>query len=126
MSGEGPRDGKFTRKGEKHGSKLSPGERAKHWCAAAASAWPVVLGLIGLLGYTNADEIRQFIKPQPVPTPEDVHAIGSFEDQVLQSLDDIVIKLKRHDEDIARLGKRDVTDNAGLQAQIDQLKAWHE
>lgn len=119
-----PRDGKFTRKGEKHGRSLSPGERAKHWASACKEGWPVVLGLIGLLGYTNADEIRQFVKP--IPTPEDVHSIGNFEEQVLQSLDDIVIKLKRHDEDIARLGKKDVTDQAGLQFQIDQLKAWHE
>ncbi len=119
-----PRDGKFTRKGEKHGRSLSPGERAKHWASACKEGWPVVLGLIGLLGYTNADEIRQFVKP--IATPEDVHSIGNFEEQVLQSLDNIVIKLKRHDADIARLGKKDVTDQAGLQFQIDQLKAWHE
>ena len=39
-----PEDGKYTRKGEKDGAKLTPGERALNWAKAAA----VIVPLIGI------------------------------------------------------------------------------
>lgn len=120
-----PRDGKFTRKGEKHGRSLSPGERAKHWASACKEGWPVVLGLIGLLGYTNAAEIKQFVS-KPVPTVEDVTSTGNFEDQTRAALQSIKDKFKEQDQRLKDLEKRDVTDQAEIREEINKLKEWHK
>lgn len=88
-----PTDGRYTRKGERDGPRLTPGERAKNWAQAAVTAWPIVLPLLGLLGYTNADEISRFINGKdtlPVPTGEVVTptetTVDAWRAQAAQSL----------------------------------------
>lgn len=86
----------------------------------------MVLGLVGLLGYTNADEIKRFVAPKPVPTTEDITSTGSFEDQTRASLESIVTKFRETDARIDALEKRDVIDQAEIREEIGLLKRWHE
>ena len=37
---------------------MTPGERAKHWAGAFMTLWPAWVFVLGMLGYTNKDEIK--------------------------------------------------------------------
>ncbi|MDH3376160.1 MAG: hypothetical protein OEQ39_04220 [Gammaproteobacteria bacterium] len=61
MSKKKPPDNEYTRASDPQNKTLSPGVRAINWAKAATTAWPVVLGLAGLLGYTNKDHIEHWV-----------------------------------------------------------------
>lgn len=130
MAKQAPPDGEYTRQTDPQNKRLPRSERFKNYCASAGALWPVIIGLVGLLGYTNAEEIKGVFAPKPVPTPEDVHGIGTFEEQLLQSLEDIVAKLKRHDVMLATLEKQDNANQGDLVEMLRNLEAkvdkWHE
>lgn len=130
MAKQPPPDGVYSRRSDPQNKQLPKSERFKNYCASAGALWPVIIGLVGVLGYTNAEEIKGVFASKPVPTPEDVHSIGDFESQVLQSLEDIVVWLKRHDAVLTDLQKEDTVTRGDLMKQLQSLEVkvdgWHE
>ncbi len=130
MAKQPPPDGVYSRRSDPQNKQLPKSERFKNYCASAGALWPVILGLVGLLGYTNAAEIKSAFASKSVPTPEDVHSIGDFESQVLQSLEDIVVKLKQHDVLLSTLQKQDTNNQGELLNLLQKLEVkvdgWHE
>jgi hypothetical protein len=61
MTKRRPPDGEYTRSNDPQNKHLSPGERAINWAKAMTAGWPVVVGLVGLLGYTNKDEVMNWL-----------------------------------------------------------------
>jgi hypothetical protein len=60
------------------------------------TAWPVILGLVGLLGFTNAEKIKVAFKGTLEPVDGiSQPANGDFEQQVRDSISDIVRELKQ-------------------------------
>ena len=78
------------RKGEENGKRLTPGERAINWAKATAAAWPVVLGLVGLLGWTNSDYIMRAVNIQEADGKTEVQPGGmTFEETVAKFTQEI-------------------------------------
>lgn len=77
------------RKGEPNGQKLTPGERAKNWASAAVTAWPIMVTLLGLLGWSNAERIAQFALQEADGQTEVIPGGVSFEESVARHAQEI-------------------------------------
>lgn len=66
-------------------AKMTVGERAINWSKAAVTIWPVIVGLLALLGWTNSDHIMRALS---VPEPDGVTEVElgglTFEDMVVK------------------------------------------
>lgn len=110
-------------------SKLTPGERAKHWADALMKVWPVLLVLLGTLGYTNKDEIRGLF----IVTDEGAGLVelSPFEHYMQTELERLegMIEVLKADTHIAidglgaKLAKRDSVNYQSLDKEIDALQA---
>jgi hypothetical protein len=109
--------------------RLSPGERAQNWATALVTLWPVIVALIGLLGYTNRDHIRNMLTEADGKT--EIDATGpTFEAQVKKFSEEVRAELIRIEQNSAAIRRQmensDRETLESLQAQIDALKKWHE
>ena len=130
MSKTPPPDGVYSRRSDPKNASLTAGERAINWAKAMTTAWPVILGLIGLLGFTNAERIRTVFKGTLEPV-DGIHqpapANANFEEQVRTSIADIVAELKRQKGKDAQLQSQlqsqDTENYESLQSMIDITRA---
>ena len=110
------------RAGEKKGRKLSPGERAKNWASAAVTLWPILVFLLGLLGYTNADKIPGFAETEIVN--------NNLENEFTQFSRETVARLNRLEKQIKNIQTGSKTGDSSLRDELEQLRAevraWHE
>ena len=106
---EKPKDGKYTRKGEADGKKLSPGERAINWAKALA----IVVPLLGI-GAVAKDPVTKYFKPLPNPEGEVSSIIeGGFEAPVREHVRTNNEKMHAIEARIEKLeGVRKSTDSA--------------
>ena len=103
------------RKGESQGPRLSPGERAKHWAQAAVTAWPIMLPLLGVLGYTNADHITGWTGlAQPDARTEITETDVTFEQQVQRFSQEV-------NAELSTLRKADAANLKQLEARLETL-----
>lgn len=126
------------RAGEKEGRTLTPGERVKNWVSAAVAAWPIMVALLGLLGYTNKDHVHGYI----FPTVDDNISVGSgpFEEEVKTRITEISDALKeiraeieknqtKTNKRISKIEESSQFGDGGLKSEIDAIKAemlkWH-
>jgi len=106
MSKTPPPDGIYSRSSDPKNTALTAGERAINWAKAMTTAWPVILGLVGLLGFTNAEKIKTAFKGTLEPVDgisQPAPANANFEEQVRVSIKDIVVELKKQSARDARL-----------------------
>ena len=110
---------------------LTPGERAHNWAQAAVTLWPVIVALIGLLGWTNKDSVMRWTGLAEADGKTEITATGpTFEDQVRKFSEEVRAELIRIESNSvamdSQLQDADRRAISRLQAQIDQLKAWHD
>ena len=89
------------RKGEKEGRRLYPAERFKIWVGAFVQAWPIVVPILGLLGYTNKDHIANFVNGGPPVAEGEVVVPTQIPESLrlsLESFDAAITKLQDTDE----------------------------
>ena len=127
-------EGQDRRKGEAHGRRLSPGERAKHWAQAAVTAWPIVLPLLGVLGYTNSEHIRSWTGlAQADGQTEVVEGGVTFESQVSTFSREVRAELETIHDEIKKVNSRLAAKDrenyerlekslAGLKQQVDEIQ----
>ena len=108
------------RKGESEGRRLYPAERFKIWVSAFVQAWPIVIPLLGLLGYTNKDNIATFINGAPVAEGEVVvpTQLPPELTQSLNSFDAAIKKLQAEDKAI-----RTLIDDVSTARQLESTTA---
>ena len=85
--------------------KLTPGERAKHWASAFMALWPAWVFVLGMLGYTNKDEIKGFMITN--------------HDEAITTL----TPFQRHmREEVERIDLEEATGRAELMARLNELE----
>lgn len=125
--------GEKRRAGEPAGRRLTPGERAKNWASAAVTAWPIVIPLLGLLGYTNKDHIGNWVGLAETDGITDIAPEADFRAQVKKFSQDIVERLNSIEANsIAikhQLAKKDQENYEALKLEVEALKQeqqkWH-
>ena len=98
-------------------TKLTPGERAKHWAEAAMTMWPVILFLLGGTVYGQSETVRNWIHGADDIVPSE----AGFNEQVIHAIEKINEKLSEQDAEMKKLKSRDYTDQQKLQKQIDAI-----
>jgi hypothetical protein len=84
--------------------KLTPGERAKHWSSAFMALWPAWVFVLGLLGYTNKEEIKGFM----VTKNEIITTLTPFQQHMR--------------EEIERIDLEEATGRAEIAAELEEIK----
>lgn len=120
-----PTDGEYTRKSDPKNKSLSPGERAINWCKALATAWPVILGLVGLLGYTNQDHIKNWVGLAEADGKTEIEAGDNFQHQVQKFSQEVQTELERiranSDSIRKQLAEKDQTNYSKLQSRLNKI-----
>ena len=120
------------RAGEKKGRKLSPGERAKNWAGAAVTLWPILVFLLGLLGYTNADKITALAQPDgntEIVNQNFEEQVQKFSQETVKRFEAQQKQIQQANKRISRLEDKAAHDDSGLQSQINANRelicGWH-
>lgn len=114
------------RAGEADGRRLYPGERAAIWAKAAVTAWPIVLPLLGLLGYTNKDHIREWAgmaeadgkTEVEIDSPDRWQQVSKFSTEVTAELEAIRSNSAKIQQQLAA---RDNANYSKLASQLEGL-----
>ena len=126
-------NGHNKRAGESGGRRLSPGERAGHWASAAVTLWPVIVGLVGLLGYTNQETIKGWTGLAEPDGVTEIDTTADFEAQVQKFSQETVTSLEQLKADVgairSQMSREDKRNfealedaDEALQDQIDEIK----
>ena len=115
---EPPPDGKYTRKGERDGPALTPGERAINWAKALA----IIIPLLGI-GAIADEPVKRFFAGS-VENADDVKGIveGGFEEQVKHSISSIIDKLEKLEKQIARMESRSNKGDSQLSDRVENIE----
>ncbi len=110
---------------------MTPGERFHNWARAFMTLWPAWVFILGLLGWTNADHLRDWAGIEEADGQTEVSATGlTFEQSVEKFSREVRDELVRIEQNSAAI-RRQMQDSdkktlESLQIQIDELKRWHE
>lgn len=123
-----PPDNEYTRRSDVKNKKLPPSVRAMNYAKALVTAWPVVLGLVGLLGYTNADEIKQFYQKVEIEEADGQTEVASGGMTFEESVEKFTKETRKEIEEIKATAERIRTQLAGTDSSNytklqEQLKA---
>jgi hypothetical protein len=114
---------------------MTPGERFHNWARAFMTLWPAWVFILGLLGYTNADHLRDWAGIAEADGKTEIAADGlTFEQSVekfSREVRDELVRIERNSAAIRQqMQDSDKKTLESLQAQIDSLQAtiskWHD
>ncbi len=109
--------------------KITVGERALNWARATKEIWPIILLLVGSLGWSNKDNIQGWIDLDQADGQEEVSGNGMqltpFQLQVQKFSQEVRIeleKIKMNSEAIKnKLANKDRSNYSKLKAQIKSI-----
>lgn len=116
------------RKNDTGNKRLPPSERAVNYAKAIVTAWPVVLGLVGLLGYTNKDHIGRFVGLAEADGETEItQPTETFEQQVKRFSEEVrieLVSLRREVQKVnSRLAQKDAENYKKLEEQLSEIDA---
>lgn len=114
---------------DRRGSSLTPGERFQNWVDGAVKIWPIILPLLAGTVWGNSETVRNFVTGKTLDPVDGIHqpANGDFEQQVRDSISDIVKELKRQkakDTQLqSQLQSQDTENYESLESMIEITRA---
>jgi hypothetical protein len=115
------------RKSDSGNKRLPPSERALNYTKALVTAWPVIIGLVGLLGYTNKDHIGKWVGLAQADGKTEITETGpAFESQVKQFSEEVrieIVSLRNEVKSVnEKLAAQDRQNYQRLEALMNDIK----